>query len=125
MKLKNHSMGVLITGILMLTLMSTGDTGEASKLEQEVNTLIKNEAALQGAQIGISIRDGQSGEVLYDNLGDIRLRPASNLKLLTAAAALATLEEDYTFATEVRTTDSLKDGKLDDDLFLKEKGDPT
>src|SRR5690625_7434257 len=87
-------MGVLIIGVLMLTLMSAGNTGEASKLEQQLNTLIKNEPALQGAQIGISIRDGQSGEVLYDNLGDIRLRPASNLKLLTTAAALATLGED-------------------------------
>src|SRR5699024_12125817 len=118
-------MGVLIIGVLMLTLMSASGTGEASKLERQLNTLIKNEQALQGAQIGMSIRDGQSGEVLYDNLGDIRLRPASNLKLLTAAAALAILGEDYTFATEVRTTGSLKKGKLDGDLFLKGKGDPT
>src|SRR5690625_5124157 len=118
-------MGVLFIGVLMFTLMSVSDTGEASKLEQQLNTLIKNEPALQGAQIGISIRDGQSGEVLYDNLGDIRLRPASNLKLLTAATALSTLGEDYTFATEVRTTGSLKEGKLDVDLFLKGKGDPT
>lgn len=125
MKLKNHSMGVFIIGVLMLTLMSASGTGEASKLERQLNTLIKNEPALQGAQIGMSIRDGQSGEVLYDNLGDIRLRPASNLKLLTAAAALAILGEDYTFATEIRTTGSLKDGKLAGDLFLKGKGDPT
>src|SRR5690625_7967921 len=118
-------MGVLIIGVLMLTLMSAGNTGEASKLEQQLNTLIKNEPALQGAQIGISIRDGKSGEIWYDNLGDIRLRPASTLKLLTTAAALATLGEHSTFATDGRTSGSLKDAKLAGDLFLQATGDPT
>src|SRR5699024_12485139 len=95
-------MGVLIIGVLMLTLMSASGTGEASKLERQLNTLIKNEPALQGAQIGMSIRDGQSGHVLHDSLGDIRHRPASNIKLRTAAAALATFGGYYTITTQVR-----------------------
>ncbi|MFF2450391.1 D-alanyl-D-alanine carboxypeptidase/D-alanyl-D-alanine-endopeptidase [Neobacillus sp. NPDC058068] len=98
---------------------------DSEKLVQQLNQLIKNDPDLQGAIAGVSIRSAASGEIIYDHQGDVRLRPASNMKLLTAAAALNVLGEDYSFPTEILTDGAVKKNILQGNLFIKGKGDPT
>ncbi|WP_042460570.1 D-alanyl-D-alanine carboxypeptidase/D-alanyl-D-alanine endopeptidase [Neobacillus dielmonensis] len=94
-------------------------------LEKKLNILIESCADLQGAIAGISIRSIEDGNIIYQHHGAIRLRPASNMKLFTAAAALNVLGEDYTFPTEIYSTGLIQNHSLFGDLFLKGKGDPT
>jgi D-alanyl-D-alanine carboxypeptidase/D-alanyl-D-alanine-endopeptidase (penicillin-binding protein 4) len=94
-------------------------------MKKEINAYIKNEPKLVGALIGISIRNARTGEKLYDHMGDTRLRPASNMKLLTATAALSILGPDYTFSTVIAVTGSRQGHQLQGDLYIKGKGDPT
>ena len=95
-----------------------------SQIEPQIQAILKSEPLI-GSSIAISVRKSTNGELLYSSNGDMRLHPASNLKLLTAAAAFETLGKDYQFTTEVWINGRIKDNVLNGDLFLKGKGDPT
>ncbi|MFD1363382.1 D-alanyl-D-alanine carboxypeptidase/D-alanyl-D-alanine-endopeptidase [Lentibacillus salinarum] len=118
---------VCLIGSFAINKPEQTDSGEeaSNMLGEKLNQLIENEPKLKGAIAGISVRHASTGDNIYDHMGDVRLRPASNMKLLTAAAALSVLGEDYTFVTEVLTDGSVSNNELNGDLFLKGKGDPT
>lgn len=97
--------------------------GETS-LKDKIDDLLEDKA-LHGAITGVSIRHAESGEVVYEKNAHLRLTPASNTKLFTGAAALETLGPEYTFATELWSDGDMEDGKLDGNLYVKGKGDPT
>ena len=54
----------------------------------------------------VEVRDCENDEILYSRNADLLLRPASNAKLFTAAAALLGLSEDFRFRTVLSSTDS-------------------
>ncbi|MEH7254258.1 D-alanyl-D-alanine carboxypeptidase/D-alanyl-D-alanine-endopeptidase [Neobacillus niacini] len=116
---------IILLGFFATLLPQTQPVLAADNLPQQLNQLLNEEHDLQGAIAGVSIRNAANGEVVYDHMGDIRLRPASNMKLLTAAAALSVLGEDYTFKTELLTEGEVNKKTLQGDLYLKGKGDPT
>ncbi|PFG98540.1 D-alanyl-D-alanine carboxypeptidase/D-alanyl-D-alanine-endopeptidase (penicillin-binding protein 4) [Saccharopolyspora erythraea NRRL 2338] len=80
---------------------------------------------LDGSHAGVVVRDPETDEVLYSSQADARATPASNAKLLTAAAALEALGPDYRFRTDVLTDGQQRGPVLQGDLFLRGTGDPT
>ncbi len=119
----------MLSAILLLSNLSfgKGNQSEAEKkqdLSTSLNTILSDEG-LKGSIAGISVRSANSGELLFDHHGDTRLTPASNMKLITAAASLETLGHDYQFSTEIATNGTIKGNTLKGDLFLIGKGDPT
>lgn len=99
-------------------------SSETQTLNEKINVLLADER-LKGSITGVSVRNAETAEVVYSQFGDIRLRPASNMKLLTAAAALETLGSDYQFSTEVLTDGQVRGQVLQGNVYLKGKGDPT
>lgn len=69
-----------------------------------------------------SLRDGR---VLFSQQADTALMPASNMKIVTAALALARLGPEYRFRTLLAAQADLDAGTLRGDLYLKGFGDPT
>jgi D-alanyl-D-alanine carboxypeptidase/D-alanyl-D-alanine-endopeptidase (penicillin-binding protein 4) len=91
----------------------------ASAIDPTLATEVRRIAAAFGADadIGIAVRSLESGRDLLRFNEDLALNPASNHKLLSAAAALELLGDDYRFETRV-----LRDG---DALVVVGEGDPT
>jgi D-alanyl-D-alanine carboxypeptidase/D-alanyl-D-alanine-endopeptidase (penicillin-binding protein 4) len=84
-------------------------------LAAEINAIIARYASK--VHVSVHVRDLESQHVLFDYFGDMPLIPASNQKLVTAAAALDLLGPDYTFRTIVAADDRM--------LYLRGEGDPS
>ncbi|KRP53450.1 D-alanyl-D-alanine carboxypeptidase/D-alanyl-D-alanine endopeptidase [Pseudomonas poae] len=81
--------------------------------------------ALNGATVSLMVRDAQSGSTLYQHNPRTRLIPASNLKLLTTAAAMDVLGPQYRFATQLLSNGVQQGDRLTGNLYLRGLGDPT
>jgi D-alanyl-D-alanine carboxypeptidase/D-alanyl-D-alanine-endopeptidase (penicillin-binding protein 4) len=74
---------------------------------------------------GLLIADAQTGDTLFELNAGKYFVPASNMKLLTTALALAKLGPDYRFHTTLETRGTLSpEGTLSGDLYLVGRGDP-
>lgn len=81
---------------------------------------------LHHAVVGVLVRSLDDGRVVFERNADLALVPASNQKLLTAAAALARLGPQFRFRTSVFRTGKIdKGGTLHGDLVLRGSGDPS
>lgn len=96
-----------------------------TNLHKAVNAVMA-EGAMRNANSSVTVRKASDGEIVYAHQADKGITPASSLKLLTAAAALELLGEDFRFRTEVLTDGGISSGNvLHGDLYLKGMGDPT
>jgi D-alanyl-D-alanine carboxypeptidase/D-alanyl-D-alanine-endopeptidase (penicillin-binding protein 4) len=84
---------------------------------------IASDRVLEGGQVGIAVVDVDTGKLLAAVNEHVPLNPASNAKLYTAAAALATLHGEHRYETVLT-------GRLDGDavsgpLAIRGFGDPS
>ena len=79
----------------------------------------------RNAHWGILIVDPERGDTLYSRNAGKLFMPASNMKIVTGAVALATLGPEYRFRTDFATTGTVRDGALLGDLVVIGRGDPS
>lgn len=97
-------------------LMMAGQAlAQRSSLQEEVRSLIQSKK-LDGAKVGVVLLDAKSKDTLVSIRGDDQFIPASNMKLLTSAAAMMVLGSDFQFRTELVLSDTT--------LVVKGDGDP-
>ncbi|MEO1626942.1 MAG: D-alanyl-D-alanine carboxypeptidase/D-alanyl-D-alanine-endopeptidase [Bacteroidota bacterium] len=81
---------------------------------------------MKHASISICVLDVETGKELASHDGDRSLIPASSLKVVTTATALAVLGEEYRFKTELQYDGQIDaQGTLNGNLYIKGYGDPT
>lgn len=78
----------------------------------------------RGARWGIAAVSLDTGDTLFAVEPAVPMAPASNVKLLTSAAALEILGPEYRFRTYLLTDGEIVDGVLHGDLVLYGTGDP-
>lgn len=90
-------------------------------LKERLNSIARGSGL--GERIGISIVDLRTGTRVLDLRAELPLNPASNMKLLTAAASLIELGPDYRLQTGLYGR--VIDGVVRGGLCLRGRGDPT
>ncbi|HTE47498.1 MAG TPA: D-alanyl-D-alanine carboxypeptidase/D-alanyl-D-alanine-endopeptidase [Gemmatimonadaceae bacterium] len=77
------------------------------------------------AHWGILIVDPERHDTLYSRNAGKLFMPASNMKILTSATALAQLGPDYRYRTPFAARGHVADGTLSGDLLVFGRGDPS
>jgi D-alanyl-D-alanine carboxypeptidase/D-alanyl-D-alanine-endopeptidase (penicillin-binding protein 4) len=92
---------------------------------------IVNHSAFVGAKVAMEVAESETGQVLYAHNEKLQLNAASNVKLITSAAALSRLGPEYRWRTVVYGPTQVggrwlgPGGELPGDLYLRGAGDPT
>jgi serine-type D-Ala-D-Ala carboxypeptidase/endopeptidase (penicillin-binding protein 4) len=103
---------------------SIGSTGTNRTLRAMVDSLA-DAPEFSNAHWGILIVDPTSGDTLYSRNAGKLFMPASNMKILTSATALAHLGADYRYRTTFAARGAVSDGTLAGDLVVIGRGDPS
>ena len=114
---------MLVMGMFSFHNVAQAEESVEETLSDSITRIV--EEKLAGADVSITVRDRISGEMIFDYNGQTTIKPASNMKLLTTAAALDVLGKDYRFNTSLYTTGKMSNGILKGDVYLKGEGDPT
>jgi len=118
---------IICTMIFLLCCfpITSMDNVEASEqtMTTKVNSIISKN--WKNNEYSITVRDMETGNILYNKNGDKMIRPASTHKLLVSAAALDLLGPDYRFETKVYVDGPIEEGVLHGNIYLQGGGDPT
>lgn len=93
-------------------------------LAEKLASVFKDSRVTKGKTSAVVI-DAATGSELFARSGSRAAIPASNTKIVTAAAAMHTLGPGYRFKTQVIKRAKITGSTLDGRLYLKGYGDPT
>lgn len=104
---------------------SAHPVGREDLLVARIDELLASDL-LSDARFSVSVVDMKDGRTLYEKHADTALNPASNVKLLTTAGALALLGSTHRFETVLLADpDDLRGSTIHGDLWMRGDGDPT
>jgi D-alanyl-D-alanine carboxypeptidase/D-alanyl-D-alanine-endopeptidase (penicillin-binding protein 4) len=123
----------LAVGMTACAARATPGGGAAVSVNREPAALLQRDLdalftapAVDHTQWGVSFYSIRQAKTLYALNASRFLVPASNQKLLTAAAAAEQLGWDFRFTTRLLATAHIdEDGSIDGDVIVTSNGDPT
>ncbi len=115
--------------LALCVVLPTGSAHAANKaadreaLKRTLTEVIRRTQA-KSARASAYVQSLDDGAVIFAQNEEELLNPASNMKLVTAAAAMAKLGLEYRFETEFLSEAEASGGKIKN-LFVRGKGDPS
>jgi D-alanyl-D-alanine carboxypeptidase/D-alanyl-D-alanine-endopeptidase (penicillin-binding protein 4) len=97
--------------------------GRAETIQDRLDSLL-SDSTLAPSFIGIKVVTLEHGKTLYERNSRKLFHPASNMKLLTTAAAINLLDSSFTFRTEVSSDSRASGGILTGNIYVRGTGDP-
>ena len=113
-------LAVLLTAAPALAQPTQSRAGLAAEI-----TRVLDASAFDDAYWGVYVQNLDTGDVLYGRNETRRFVPASNMKLLTTAAALDALGPDFRYRTRLYADGEIQNGTLNGALVVRGAGDPT
>jgi serine-type D-Ala-D-Ala carboxypeptidase/endopeptidase (penicillin-binding protein 4) len=127
---------ILSAALLAGTLLGCGTTRTAlphrvspsppnplKQLQNNINAIL-SDSIFTSSHAGIKIVSLDSGQVFFEHDNTSLMNPASNIKLITAACALAVLDTAYQFKTSVFVNEATRNDDRVQSIYLKGYGDP-
>jgi len=93
-------------------------------LQSRIGEIVR-QPALEPGIFAVKIVSLDTGNVIFEQNANKFVRPASNMKLYTVAAALDRLTPDYHFITSVYAKEKAEKGTVKGDLIIYGRGDPS
>lgn len=116
------------TVLFLATLTASVAPAPAAARQEQVPAGVRrimDRAPHDRAHWGIALIDATTGETLVGHNADRLFIPASNTKLVVAAAAAHYLDPEFRYTTTLETSADIVDGVLRGDLVIRGTGDPT
>jgi serine-type D-Ala-D-Ala carboxypeptidase/endopeptidase (penicillin-binding protein 4) len=116
---------VLVSLVARVSLNAQTPPKTVAELQTRISEILAR-PELAPAMVGVKITSLDTGQVIFEQNSAKLLRPASNMKLYTVAAALDKLTPDYRFKTSVyASTKPNASGVIRGDLTIYGRGDPS
>src|SRR5947208_15623175 len=93
-------------------------------LQARIEQIVR-QPVLEPGIFAVKIVSLDTGDVIFEQSANKFVRPASNMKLYTVAAALDRLTPDYHFTTSVYAKEKPDKGAIKGDLIIYGRGDPS
>ena len=116
--------GPIVSAAVALLLSGWGATADVRRPLQDVIAEICGSDILSSSAVGLLAMTADGDTVAAVN-PELKLVPASNVKLITTGLALRTLGEDFRFETRLGYDGEVRDGVLYGDLYIIGGADPT
>ena len=120
--LKAAALVLLFLGAAAFTRAEVLDE-RVRQLREDLRTLVESNGR-RSTRYSVLALSLETGDTLFDRGSHDLLAPASNMKLLTTAAALRYLGPDYRYQTFLLADGPIEQGRLRGDLVLYGTGDP-
>src|SRR5437773_728294 len=93
-------------------------------LQSQIDQIV-HQPVLQSGFFAVKIVSLDTGQIIFEQDANKFVRPASNMKLYTVAAAFDRLTPDYHFITSVYAKEKPDKGAIKGDLIIYGRGDPS